>query len=142
MTALTFPLALTVEQIAELPGCADAFGWDSSYDDTLAEHVASYLSNGQSDVMKAFFTRVGFNYDESGCTARNMQSIQAASNLFELVCFEYDEHPLSDEREALRTKLGYTSPIWYLLGLGGDDDVDYCGTQPSCLTDLLLGLEA
>lgn len=142
MTTLTFPLAMNLDEIAALPGAADAFGWDSSssYDETLPEHIAYCLSGGQSDVMKTFFALHGFNYDETGFTARDADSIRKAALLFELVCFEYDEYPLSDEREALRTRLGHTSPVWFLLGLGGDDDVDYCGTQPSCLTDLLLPL--
>ena len=134
---------MNLEQIAALPGAADAFGWDPSYDDTpdLASFIASYLCNGQTDVMKTFFDRVGFSYDENGFTARDENSIRAAANLFELVCFEYDEYdeyPLSDEREAIHTKLGSTSPVWYILGLEKMDDVDYCGAQPSCLTNLLL----
>jgi hypothetical protein len=34
-----------------------------------------------------------------------------------------------------------TTPTWALFELGGDDDCDYCGGQPSCLTDLLLTVE-
>lgn len=137
--ALTFPLEMTVDQIAELPGAADAFGWDSDDEDPLTERIRQYIGNGTTPMMKLYLDYHGFSYDENGFKARDRESIVRAARLFGVFMMEYDEYPMSPAREELRSKFG-TSTSWYLFELGGDDDVDYMGTQPSCLTDLLISV--
>lgn len=136
---LTFPLRLTIEEIAALPGAAENFGWDDDdLDHTLEEHISDYLANGMSEMMKAYFTLHGYDYNETGCYVRSKESLIRAQALFTMISFEYDECR-SEDREELYTRFGYTSPLWYLFGIGGGDDyVDYYSTQPSCLVDLLL----
>ena len=51
------------------------------------------------------------------------------------VTAEYD----SDEEAVLDNGLiADRCPTWTLFNIHGDDSVDYYGTQPSCLTDLLI----
>lgn len=132
---LQFPVALTWDELAALPKAADSFSWDPSMieegeDDTqLPGYIASYsMAYASSDRLYAYLKRAGYEVTDTGVNIREENSLHLAHALFMAVTVEYDsEDP--DPR---------TTPTWELFGLGGDDDVDYCGTQPSCLTDLLI----
>lgn len=148
---MQFPLTLTWAQIAELPGAAEAFGYDEDYfepDDpttTLEGHIAHYSEAfTSSQKLATYLGMIGYELTnneplgEPGFTGIRIRSeivLQTANALFEQIGYEYDDPDcprIPDERGWLST------PTWALFELGGDDDVDYCGGMPSCLTLLLL----
>lgn len=129
---LHYPLRLTWAQIAELPGAADAFCWDPSMidEDTpdLAAFIAVYATAyHNSPHLKTNLEMVGYLTDPTdGIDILDRACVAYAGELFYQITDEYD-------------RIGQDPmPTWVRFSLGGDDDVDYCGGQPSCLTDLLL----
>ena len=138
MTTLTYPLTMTVSEIAELPGAFDAFSFNGD-DVPLTERIAQYMGNGMTPLMEAYMKLHGFHYDENGFTAQSRESVLRADHFFEIISLDYDSpNPAIDGD--LHERLGYVSPSWYLFDLSGDDDVDYMSSQPRCLTSLLLSL--
>ena len=135
---LQFPLVMSFDDIACLAHADDAFSWDES-EEPLDERVADYSSAfHSSEKLTVYLANLGFMVDENhGIAILNANAIRIAHALFETIQYEYDATDLPDLPHP--TIAGATqSATWQLFGLGGDDDVDYCGTQPSCLTDLLL----
>lgn len=156
---MQFPLRLTWADIAAMPGAADQFGWDESYveeDDpstTLEGVIATYSEAFTSSRKLATYLGM-IGYELAVCEApdgtvpatfagirvRSEVALQTAHALFTQICHEYDE---PDCPTVLTYRAGgdwHTTPTWALFDLGGDDDVDYCGTQPSCLTALLIDM--
>lgn len=138
---LQFPLVMSFDDISKLEHAADAFSWDESEadDEPLAERIADYATAFNTAPQLAnYLKHVGYTVDEAhGVLILNANAIRIAHALFETIQYEYDATDLPDLPHP--TIAGATQPAtWQLFGLGGDDDVDYCGTQPSCLTDLLL----
>lgn len=134
---LTFPIHMTWPQIAALPNAADVFCWDASEDETLAERIEAY-STSTSTKLDEYLTLIGFFADVDGVAVRSVTALETAHALFNQILVEYDEPDcprVSVERYGHMTE---ATPTWALFGLGGDDDVDYNGSQPSCLTELLL----
>jgi len=141
MMPLSFPLMMSYDDIANLEGAADAFAWDDSYDDTLPEYISDYSSAFHScEKLKQYLECIGYHVESAPhgkVLILNENALHMAAALFATIQYEYDATDLPDLPHP--TIAGATQPAtWQLFGLGGDDDVDYCGTQPSCLTDLLL----
>lgn len=151
---LQFPLKLTWAEIAALPNAADHFGWDESMieeddPDTTLEGVIHTYSEAftSSDKLTRYLAGIGYEltsvmrlggYEYTGISIRNEAALHMANAIFNQVCHEYDD---PDARVIETHRYGgvwHTTPTWALFELGGDDDVDYCGSQPSCLTGLLL----
>ena len=137
---LTFPLKLTYDELFDqLPSFKECFDDDDDYTalDQCRDYSCAYAS---SPKLKAYLDNIGYTADENGVTVRNEAALRMANAIFDQVCFEYDdiEAPRIDvERHGHDWT---TTPTWALWELGGDDDVDYCGSQPSCLTSALLEL--
>lgn len=116
------------QQLADLPGAADAFCYDpdaSEPDETLASFIHDYSTAfTHNDQLTTYLSRWRFSVDEHGVEFDNYGLIIAAT-IFAAVQDEYDSGD-------------HKWPTWEAFGLSGDDDVDYCGSQPSCLTDLLV----
>lgn len=132
---MTFPLHLTWEEIANLPNAADAFCWDESEAEyePLIERIATYSEAFTcSPKLTQYLDQIGYSLilkpdtkEPLGIFIRNEAALITANALFNQVQAEYDtigEHP---------------TPTWEWFGLGGDDYVDYCGSQPSCLSGYL-----
>lgn len=156
--ALTFPLNLTWADIAKLDDAADAFGWDESMlepDDpdttleaTIAQYSEAFIS---SPKLSIYLGMIGYELTAvddtarghrvfTGISIRNEQALHTAHALFNQISFEYDD-PDGPTVQVVRHGYPWAStPTWALFELGGDDDVDYCGGQPSCLTSLLVDL--
>ena len=141
---INFPFSLTWGEISELPNAADAFGWDESMldptnlDSTLPK-TAEYYSTAMNETLTTYLANIGYIVSEDGIIVTNPQAVHTAAAIFGQIMYEYDcDDTLISRIET--TRYGFTSetpPTWALFGLGGDDDVDYCGTQPSCLAGLL-----
>lgn len=154
---MQFPLRLTWAELADLPGAADQFGWDKSCideddpDTTLEGVIATYSEAFTSSRKLTEYLRM-IGYELTVCEApdgavpatftgirvRSEVALQTAHALFTQICHEYDD---PDCPTVVTYRAGgdwHTTPTWALFELGGDDDVDYCGTQPSCLTALLI----
>lgn len=134
---LSFPVTLTWADIAALPNAAVYFSWDDSYDDSLEETIATY-STSLTPKLGDYLSLIGFIVREDGIEIRNEQAIRTADALFNQILFEYDD---PDAERVPVERYGHTwhsTPTWAMFELGGDDDVDYNGSQPSCLTGLLL----
>lgn len=157
-----FPYTMTYSQLASLPDAAEHFDWtpdqaDDEFEPDLAHRIASYsgyLPYDPTDTytrLPAYLHAVGLEVTPLGVTVHNESAVYIADAIFNQVQVEYDfsfhdhRHRASLEADLAQIEAGtYTPkphepwPTWELFGLGGDDSVDYFGTQPSCLTALLL----
>lgn len=131
---MTFPIQMTWDAVAALPNAADSFYWSESLIDpdeegfrSLAEYAACYsTAYHSSERLRGYLYDLGYSADEEGVYVRDENALRVAHAMFNTIVHEYD---LIGEA---------TQPTWTMFKLGGDDDVDYCGGQPSCLTELLL----
>lgn len=139
---LTFPLELTyqecLDQFASFKECFEqCTGINDDY--TELDYASDYSSAySSSPKLKAYLDLIGYTADANGVTIRNDAALFTASAMFDQIQTEYDD---SDCPTIEHTRFGHTSqatPTWALWDLGGDDDVDYCGLQPSCLTGALI----
>jgi hypothetical protein len=129
-----YPIAYTWAELAEMPNAADCFCWDdeqASLDEgNLAGRICSYSSylipTPGYGRLAQYLTDLGFVVTEEGVTVPSRDVLVLANVLTHRVMTEYDDD---------------TSPTWDLFQLTGDDSVDYFGTQPSCLTNLLMSLD-
>jgi hypothetical protein len=144
MTDLTFPLSLSWEQIAELPGAADAFGWDDSQIDPEFEPDLAARINAYNDCLKpqlaTYLANIGYTVGDTGIIIRNVMALETAHTLFNQILFEYDDEAAVRVPVVLYGHETFSTPTWAMFHLSGDDDVDYNGSQPSCLTDLFVTL--
>jgi hypothetical protein len=136
---LTFPLTLSWAQIADLPQAEEVFGWDESMaeDDTFTAHIESYC-NSLAPKLQEYLAHIGYTVTPHGVTIRNSQALDTTHTIFNQIIFEYDD---PDAPRILHSRHGHpwsSTATWHLFELGGDDDVDYNGSQPSCLTELLI----
>jgi hypothetical protein len=129
---MQYPVTFTWEQLAELPTAAEHFDWagldQHMYAKGLAEVIQDYsaylIPIDGFGRLATYLVNIGFIVTEEGVTVLNREALYTADALLHQVMLEYDETE--------------TTPTWELFGLSGDDSVDYFGTQPSCLTKLLL----
>lgn len=141
---LTFPLKLTYDEIlVQFPSIYEMLDCDDdevSPNEQLADYSSAYAS---SIKLTAYLDLIGYTADKDGLNVRNEAALRMAHAIFDQICFEYDD---VDSPRVDVTRFGHTfksTPTWALWELGGDDDVDYCGSQPSCLTSVLIeSLEA
>lgn len=129
---LRYPLKMTWAEVAALPGAAEAFSWDLSMSDDDDPDLVSYIANysvayKNSPDLNTQLEMVGYMTDFiDGIEIADRAAVSYASELFYQVVMEYDH--IGEE----------SMPTWERFGLKSDGDVDFCGGQPSCLTDLLL----
>lgn len=138
---LTFPYSATWAELALLPHMADGHSWDESMidEDTpdLATQVADY--NGEvADELQSYLALIGYKITADGVNVRSEQALKTAHTLFMQIYHEYDEPDCPRIRTIRFGHTWHSTPTWAMFNLGGDDDVDYSGGQPSCLTDALL----
>lgn len=155
MMTLHFPLSFTWAHLAKMRGAGDAFDWDESMleaddpDTTLEGQIACYSEAFVSSPKLAkYLEQIGYSLltgamkdgklTFAGIEIRSEVALRTANQLFGQIMHEYDE-PGCPRTEVHRHGCAwFSTPTWALFELGGDDDVDYCGTQPSCLTALLI----
>ena len=139
---LTFPFIMTWAELAALPNAAERYSWDDAdaddeFEPDLAGRIRAY-SEALSPKLAEYLSQIGFTVGDEGVSIRNEQAIHTANTLFNQILFEYDDP------EAVRVVVQryghewHSTPTWAMFELGGDDDVDYNGSQPSCLTHLLI----
>lgn len=150
---MSFPIQMTFAEAAALPDIAEPFGWDESMieedepDTTLAGTIEVYSTAYHSSIKLSEYLRsIGFVVcAERGINIRNEAALRTANALFNQISSEYDD-PDIEQIEVThlgsenRTYVSKAPPTWAMFGLGGDDDCDYCGGQPSCLTEYLISL--
>ena len=139
---LTFPFFATWDQIANLPGAADAFSWDDTmaddeYPKNLADLAESYCTC-LKEPLQLYLTRIGYEVTAEGVWVRNEQALSTAHALFLQIMYEYDDEAAVRVPVVLYGHETFSTPTWALFHLSGDDDVDYNGGQPSCLSELLI----
>lgn len=148
---MTYPLTMTWAELAELPDAMDCFGWDYSMldpddDDTTLVSTIAYYSEAftSSEKLAIYLGMIGYNLTTddngrfTGITVRSDTALSTAHALFSQIMHEYDELDCPRVHVERYGHPWESTPTWALFELGGDDDVDYCGSQPSCLTDLLI----
>lgn len=142
---LHFPLVFNWDHLSKMRGAEDAFGWDADMvdpddeDSTLPGMIRMYSEAFHSSAkLTTYLEQIGYVVSSWGVTVRNEAALLTAHTLFNQIMAEYDD---SDMPRLEVERFGHkclSTPTWALFDLGGDDDVDYCGTQPSCLTELLM----
>lgn len=144
---MQYPLTLTWTEIAELPRAPKHFDWDDTMIDpeftpTFAAHIANYMSDlvvnpdeseadKQYTMLPRYLHDVGFVVTNEGVTVKSRLALLLADALLHAVMYEYDAPDMDRVYPD-------QPPTWKLFNLSGDDTVDYYGTQPTCLTNLLL----
>ena len=140
-----FPLSLTWAQILELPNAkialADIFA-SSEEGEPVSDQLAYYSEAFHSSPkLTDYLQGIGYEITPTGVNIRNDAAVRTANALFGQIYTEYDDpdarcvsHPTHPEAWPK------TTPTWALFELGGDDDVDYCGSMPSYLTEFLISL--
>lgn len=145
---LHFPCQFTFDHISKMADAEDAFSWDDSqaeedysFIDRIEEYSEAYWS---SNALGEYLAKIGYLVKGKLVFVRNEQALHTAHALFNQIYAEYDEPDCPTVDVPLLNADGsgeYTTsstPTWHMFDLGGDDYVDYCGTQPSCLTSLLI----
>jgi hypothetical protein len=160
---LTFPLSMTFDELAVHaerlePDFADnnmPSDPDPDDDCTISSFLRDMMDSGgfiirpeitpeqiEADRKSEYYSLpdylrdAGFKVFEDRVEVEHAAVLHLASAIFNQIAFEYDRiiEPVVARDQHM--------PTWALFNLGGDDDVDYCSSHPSYVTDLLLRLLA
>lgn len=141
---LNFPLIMTFAELSELVQKLDLafletycqFHIDEGAEDPVTQTLIECLDSVRFDplmpppsdlncTLPKYLYDIGFRIFDDRIEISSENTLRLAHHIFCAVMTEYDE--IEDDH-----------PTWQLFNLGGDDDCDYFGSQPSIVTGYLI----